>query len=437
MTQGRLVEQYQEYLDLYLQYREAVLALNTRRELLAALCSGRGALHFSGMGDPLGEQEQGVAFMLSEQELRLVLQGIEIDKCTSRLRGFLHLSEQHGGDVSLIEPEEERQAVVEEGKLLLWERHDIECQLAGIRWWLNQREELRVAIEPVLTECYYRLSQLDALWKDNIQHFLPLNAYRRAYRQAYPQAQELWWWHLTADCDIATVYRVAEGHIEPSSHLHDCPSCQSLLGQLKETASLLGGAQSIAVSHPQPEELVRLYYGEIAGQEEQALEWHVQLCETCRWEFEAIQRGEEDEDGEIEDVDDVAAAMAQVVVYTFPLPSDEALRVAAGRTTGVRGLPGELIYKDGEFEVWVDEQHGRIVLRVYDRELQGLGALTVREHDSLATQAITATVRGSTVAEFDLGAVAELRGKRLRLSFQHDERDIELPRLDLIGEVNS
>jgi hypothetical protein len=431
VVQHSLLEQYQEYLALYLQYRETDLASQTQRELLAALCSGRGALNFSGMFDPIGETEQTAVSLLTPQELHTVLQGIQVELLTSRLTNFVRLSEENGGDVSLVEPEEDQEALVEAGQNLLWERHDIACQLEGIRWWLQHREDLRAAMEPALTACHHSLAQLDALWQDNIAHFLPLNTYRRFYRDAYPQAQDFWWWHHLADCDRGAVYQVAEGEAEPSLHLQDCSHCQHLLGELRAAKSLLRAARGRPLSHPQPEDLVRLFEGEIGGQEETALEVHLRLCETCRWEFEALQRGDEDEGVGVPSGED--EGKGYVVFFVFPLPQEAAVE---GGTDKVQGLPGQVMYQDDEIEVWVNAEGDRVIVRVYGSDLQGLGSLNVIEYDTLEARPVVTIARQPTEVVWDLGNTQELRGKSLLLSLRLNEREIELPRFDLIeGET--
>lgn len=451
MNHGSLIEQYKEDVGLYLEYRGAVLSLEARRGMLAALCSGWGALNFSGMRGLVGEEEERVLSLLSPQELQMVLQGMDVEKIESRLMDFLQLSEENGGDVSLIEPEEEQEAIEEEGKSLLWARHDIECQLEGIGFWLERREDLNAAIGPALAECRQRLSHLDMLWKEGIRHFLPFNAYRRSYRGAYPQSQKFWWWHLLSDCDLAGVYRLAEGEEALSSawqeHLQNCPYCPNLLQELERTKNLLSKAKGMPPSHPRPEDLVRLYDGEIGGPEEEALEWHLKLCKTCRWEFEAIQRGLKEEMEEDLAFLEKLGSLPIVQVYSLsPEPEAELVEVSsAGGEDSVQGLPGEKIYRDDEIEVWVNEEGGRVVLRVYGKDLQGPGSLEAINGDSFEPLTVTLVTRCSTGAEFgpgsiqelakfDLGSVRELKGKRVLLSLRYNEREIGLPRLDLTGE---
>lgn len=442
MNQGSLIEQYKEDMGLYLEHRGAALSLEARRGMLAALCSDRGALNFSGTQGLVGEEEEQVLSLVSLQELQMVLQGVDVEKIKSRLMDFLRLSEENGGDVSLIEPEEEQEAIEEEGKILLWGRHDIDCQLEGMGFWLERREDLKAAIEPGLMECRQRLSQLDALWKEGIRHFLPFNAYRRSHRDAYPQPQKFWWWHLLSDCDLAGVYRMADltaGSRQQTAgrkkHLQDCPYCPSLLQEIERTKSLLGKAKEMPPSHPRPEDLVRLYYGEMGGPEEEALEWHLKLCETCRWEFEAIQRGlEEDELAEELALLEKLGSIPIVQTYSLP-PEAELVEVAsAGGEDIVQRLPGEKIYQDDEIEAWVNHEGGRVVLHVYGKDLQGLGSLEAVDCDSLEPQTVTLVTRRPTEAEFDLGSIRELKGKKVLLSLRYNEREIRLPRLDLTEE---
>ena len=59
MNQYRLIDQYKkEEVGLYLEYREAALSLETRRGMLAMLCSGRGTLNFAGTQGLVGEEEE-------------------------------------------------------------------------------------------------------------------------------------------------------------------------------------------------------------------------------------------------------------------------------------------------------------------------------------------------------------------------------------------
>jgi hypothetical protein len=201
-VQHTLLAQYDAILVRYLQHRAAGYVAPTPHALEAALCHGRGALNFAGIGDPLGAMEQRAVSLLTPDELRRVVQGIHVEQLTARVRHFVHLSEVHGGDVSLVEPEDAQTALVTVGQTLLRERHDWACQLEGIHWWLPYRADLRAAMESTLSVCRTRLAHLDALWQAQLAHFLPFNSYRRCYRDLYPQATELWWWHQQADCDL-------------------------------------------------------------------------------------------------------------------------------------------------------------------------------------------------------------------------------------------
>jgi hypothetical protein len=123
------LQSYRQTLDLYLQHRGKALSHTTRRELLAALCSDRGALNFSGRHDLIGPEEKEVCTLLSPLDLQLVVQSLAVENLQARVLSFVVLSEENGGDISLLEPLEEQEAVLAEGKALLWERHEIECQL--------------------------------------------------------------------------------------------------------------------------------------------------------------------------------------------------------------------------------------------------------------------------------------------------------------------
>jgi hypothetical protein len=161
--------------------------------------------------------------------LQLVLQSLAIENLQARVLRFVTVSEENGGDVSLIEPVEEQEAALAEGKALLWERHEIECQLEGVWWWLAQRADLHRVLTPAVADCQQNDMALDVLWKERIEHFLPLNAYRRSYRDTHPRDRDFWWWTLLADCDIAAVYRAAEGAPQPllptSSAVRTVKSC--------------------------------------------------------------------------------------------------------------------------------------------------------------------------------------------------------------------
>ena len=419
-VQHSLLAQYHASLARYLQYREAGRVAPTPRALEAALCRGRGALNFSGMGDPLGETEQRAVSLLTSDELHRVVQGIHVEQLTARLRHFVRLSEVHGGDVSLVEPEDEQTALVAAGQTLLRERHDMACQLEGIRWWLPYRADLRAAMEPTLTACRSRLAQLDVLWQAHLAHFLPLNSYRRCYRDTYPQAPELWWWHQQADCDLEVVYQVAAGETPPSVHLQGCPHCQQLLRTLRDATYLLRTACGQPRLHPQPADLFRFVHGEITGHEVVTLEGHLRRCARCRADVVALQHGDD------------PARVPDTTVFVVPLPR-EIFRAAAA-TQGVQGLPGHMIYQDEEREVWINVEGGHVIVRVYGMNLHGLGALDAIEDLSCEACPIVPIAHYPTEVVWELGSTAALRGKRVRLSLRLHDRVIALPLCDLIDE---
>jgi hypothetical protein len=423
-----IVRLYHESVALYLQFHKTPQSTTTHREVLASLCSSRGMLNFSGQQGPAGGAEEQVRMLLSPQELILVLQGVQVERLKERLLRFVQLSGEQGGDVSLIEPDEEREAAVEEGKDLLWERHDIECRLEGVRWWVAQREDLRDTLTSALSERRQQVAALDTLWKEHIVHFLPFNPYRQSCRDAMPQIQDFWWWALLAECDLAAVYRVADGQELPSAHLHECGQCQTLLTELRQARRALSQVKESPGSHPEPADLVRLCYGETSGQEKAGLEWHLRLCERCRWEFEAVRRSEEESATVI--VSGVGAqgtAKPRALVYAFPLRAERPLAVAASAEhRGVTGLPGRMVYQDEDLEVWGDEEEGRVVVRVYGTDLQDLAALEISGQGATWPRTVQADQRQATEAVFTLGWVRELRGKRLRLSWQYKRRVVEL-----------
>jgi len=420
VVQHSLLTQYQASLTRYLQAREVARGSHTQQGLRAALCHGRGALNFSGMCDSLGETEQRVMSLLTPQELYTVVQALQVEQLTARVTHFVCLSEEHGGDVSLVEPADAQAALVATGQSLLGERHDMACQLEGIRWWLEYRTDLRAAVEPVLTACRSRLAQLDALWQEHIAHFLPLNSYRRFYCDTYPQAQELWWWHQRADCDLEAVYQVAAGEATPSGHLQVCPHCQQLLRALRDATHLLRTAWGQPPSHPQPADLLRLVHGPIGEHEAATLEGHLRRCAMCRGDMAALQHGDD------------PTRFPDTTVYVFPLPR-EALRAAAA-AQGVQGLPGQMMYQDEEIEVWINAEGGRVMLRVYGTNLHGLGALNAIEHTSCEACPIVTIAHHPTEVVWELGSTEALRGKRLHLSLCLNDRVIALPRCDLIAE---
>ena len=419
-AQHSLLAQYHASLARYLQSREAGRVAPTPRDLEAALCRGRGALNFSGMGDPLGEPEQRAVSLLTPDELYRVVQGIHVEQLTARLRHFVGLSEVHGGDVSLVEPEDEQTALLAAGKTLLRERHDWACQLEGIRWWLPYRADLRAALEPALSACRSRLAQLDTLWQAHMAHFLPLNSYRRCYRDTYPQAQELWWWHQQADCDLEVVYQAAAGDALPSVHLQGCPDCQQLLRTLRGATSLLRTACGQPRAHPQPTDLCRFGHGERAGHEVAPREGHLCRCAMCREAVAALQHGDD------------PTRVPDTAVYVLPLPR-EALRAAAA-TQGVQGLPGHMLYQDEELEVWINVEGGHVILRVYGTNLYGLGTLDAIEDLSCEACPIVTIAYRPTEVVWELGSTEALRGKRVRLSLRLHDRVIALPLCDLIDE---
>jgi hypothetical protein len=425
-----ILQLYHESIALYLQSQKTSQSATTHQELLTGLCSSRGMLNFSGQQGSVGQTEEQVRTTLSPQELTLALQGIPVERLKERLLRFVQLSAEQGGDVSLIEPDAEREAAVEEGKDLLWERHDIECRLEGVRWWVAQREDLCAALTPVLAERRQQMAALDMLWKEDLAHFLPLNPHRRSHRDAMPRAQDFWWWALLADCDVAAVYRVAEGKELPSTHLQECGQCQTLLAELQQAHRALSQVKGSPRSHPEPADLIRLYYGETSGHEEAGLEWHLRVCERCRWECDAIRRSEEEEESTAARVSEGKAqgtAKPRTLVYALPLRADQPLAVAASAgQAGVTGLPGQMIYQDEELEVWVNEDGERVVLWVYGTDLRDLSALEVSEQNAVGLRTVQADQRQATEAVFTLGWIRELRGKRLRLSWQYKHRLLEL-----------
>jgi hypothetical protein len=91
------------------------------------------------------------------------------------------------------------------------------------------------------------------------------------------------------------------------------------------------------------------------------------------------------------------------------------------------------MYQDDEIEVWVNVEGGRVIMRVYGNDLQGLGSLNASEYETMETRPIVTIACQPTEAVWDLGRTQELLGKSLLLSLRLNEREIELPRFDLIA----
>lgn len=301
---GRMQDQdYKQIISLCLEHRAQGNNLSVKTELskklwwkalLAALFSGRGEMSFllGSEGFMSEEAERVIALSLDCRDFVLSLEHISLERLRQRLGDFIDRAEAAGGDISLVEDEEDED-VIPIGERLLVDRHDVEFQLEGMRWFLELRLELKEAVEAEFSMFRKRLAVFDEAAKAAISCFIPYNNLRRSFRERFPDPVRFWWWHMRADCDFAPIYKVVEGKEVHSEHLRSCGDCQKLLRELRYVRMALKSAKGMPVEHPDPEKLVALYYGQIGGLEKRAIEFHLKLCRSCAAEFEMIPRTED------------------------------------------------------------------------------------------------------------------------------------------------
>jgi hypothetical protein len=356
----------------------------------------------------------------------------------------MRVSGAEGGDVSLVEPREEAEALCEEGRLLLWERHDIECRLAGLDWIFARRRDLERGFRGPLTDLGKEIARFDARLRDGIRHFLPFNLYRRSYRDTLPDSARFWWWHELADCDLPAIYAAVDTESEPE-HVGQCSHCAAELGRLREVQRSLALIQPEVAAHPGVEELVALFHGELGGEEEQGIDWHLRVCRACREEMEALQRAEEleeeeEEPEESEKTNEVAGDATTFLVRSYRIPPEppETLRGVAADSAEqhdvVRGLGAEFVGGDDEVKVWIGWRDDRVVLLVIVPDPSAIGEVEITDADSLESFDVrTRTVESDTM-QLDLGSASDLTGRRLLPSLVYRGRAIQLPRIDIETE---
>jgi hypothetical protein len=472
------LRRHKEHLTLYLEHRTTALPAPARAQLLGALSGSRGDLVLLGHAEMLGRGEEEVVAALSRRDIQSVVRAMDIAELQRRLKSFVRLSGENGGDVALIESDDERDAAGEAGRMLLWDRHELECRLTGLGWVLKQRRDLRPGTEAALKRLRGKLLALDDLWKHQLRHFVTFNASRKMYRKTYRHPKRFWWWHLYADCDLDSVYRSAEGGKPPSRHIRACPLCSELLAKLTAVQRMLRKEEAVRVAHPSPEELIQLYCGEMDEQKEQAIEAHVECCASCRWELDALERADRPEPppphsetvdlryenrslplkkgGQEGFVDEgfekipLNPLLRQGSGHAFPKGEDvlwdpERVHTAVYAPRFVFGRPGasadtdehapdpqaEKVYQEGGVEVWLDEVGGRIVLRVYGEGLDALQSVVAMDAETLEQQAVKAVASGDASRAFDIGELKQLYDKRLLVSLRYTDREVRLPRIDI------
>jgi hypothetical protein len=139
-----------------------------------------------------------------------------------------------------------------------------------------------------LEEKRAQAARFDRSLRRAIRHFVPLNRRRRLNRSTYPDARRFWWWHLLSDCDLAEVHAAVEDERCETPHLSACPHCGEWLRRLRRVREML--RRLPPVEHPSVEDLLRLHRGELAGEEEEGLGWHLELCGSCSSEMALMVR---------------------------------------------------------------------------------------------------------------------------------------------------
>lgn len=429
---------------MYLHYREPKLPEKSRAELIAALAAMRGTLNLIGAPSPLDHEESETLRVLTAEDLLALLESLSLDQLEARLERFLRLSDDSGGDVSLIEPEEDREAALELGQELLLERHDIESQLEGVQWFLSRRKDLLRAVGGSCRKLRRGVARLDERWKSDMQHFLVFNPFRRSYRALFDDMKRFWWWHLRADCDLELLYRLAEGKKLSAPHVNDCTACSTELRALTAARTLLRVAPGMEVRHPEPETLIELYEGELEVGEEERLDWHVSWCSSCHSEIEALERADEAERSlegagieglleETETFEEDTSLSGSAVFYRVHLPEHVELSVSADRKDGVKGLPGERVYGDEQIEVWMDVEGESVLLQIFADKPDRFGALQVTNETTLESHSLRRQRSGADWAVFELGTLKELERKQLQFIVEYEGRSIELPCLDFVA----
>jgi hypothetical protein len=282
------VDRHREIVALLARLRRGDPGQSGRRELVAALCSSRGELSAVGETQLLGAAEAAALGSLTEGELRAIILAVDPRPMEFRLEAFLRASDDNGDDVRLAQPEAEAEALVEQGCRLLYERQDLENLLAGLAWILRRRPELSHLGEDLVGK-RFQTTPFDRILRGSIRHFIALNRHRRSNRNAYPDPIRFWWWHVLSDCDLEDVYLAAEGGEPGTPHLPTCRLCGEWLRRLREVQAMLRRSLP-GEGHPSADDLLRLRQGELTGEEEEGLDWHVKLCGVCSSEMGLLGR---------------------------------------------------------------------------------------------------------------------------------------------------
>lgn len=421
---------YRQCAGDYLRVVDTDVPPAVRRRLLAGALSALGVMRISAPEKDLSGEVDRLSKAVSRAELESVLTNAAISTLEKRLQDFVQLSQQNGDDVTLIEPDEEETLAAEEGRRLLMDRDDIECLLDGVQVLVAGRRSLRPAIKEPLEKLREQLRRLDKRWKPKVRHFVPFNAFRKAFRRARPEAERFWWWHLQSDCDLQAVYQAVEGEEVPV-HITSCDACGVQLRERKAVVAALRSVHGLPRTHPDADLLVRAFNGEASGEEEEWVEWHVHTCESCRADMEALQRADDaeplpdDGDGPPYQEESHRGAPRPFDVPPIPLPVLYRFVLAQGggafvgdTEDGVSGLPGRRIYQDGQLDVWMKEENGRVIVGVYgEHALDPRAALTVSVHETGRQIPVSVIAREPKKHQLDIGAVNDLSGKRLSLAF--------------------
>jgi hypothetical protein len=434
---------YRDAVAAYLRDR-ATLPATARRELLAELCSSRGQLNFTGKCEALGPEDEQVRAQLTASDLQSTLEHFDLDELRAREQQFVQLSERHGGDIGLIEPEGAQEEAREIGQMLLWERHDIECQLEGMQWWVTGRADLQSILQPDMEKCRRALSALDETWQREISHFLRLNAYRRAYRDLDSTRREFWWWTLLADCDLDVVYRIVDSQSEPTAHVQTCTACQELLARLQQTRATLAQARGPRVRHPTATTIVRVFHGEGTASEDAWVEAHTRTCERCQRELAALQfaDAEEAQDRARERVHSQPVGSGSPLSPAIRRPSVSPLQrvssvqvrlqlpqeklAAAGEPQSIPlGRHATKLYQDNDIEVWVRQDNSQVVFVVLGQKVEEIIQLEMTTPETATSQNIPRTSLVAGQGIFTLGEVKDLAGRGIQLSLRDRDRTLE------------